>query len=411
MINVNVTNEPERPALPLDTSPERVAEINAIAFGKSMALSEDVSLDPTIFNTKRDYSEGNGSLFLQDTPGLLDSINRTQPDIWSLYKKLKKLDWDENEFNYWECRPEFESGKKDEIDMMISTLAWQWEADSVAANNIVAIMAPFVSSSELWSAYVQIGQNEIVHGLTYSEIVRNSFSDSHEAMAKVLENVESMRRLETVGRMFAEGKRIGSKLTLGLIDRNSNEARDAAMKMVFAMLALERIQFMASFVITFAFGAAGRFMPICKAVQKICNEEFSIHVEVGKLVIANELKTKVGQESFERIKDEVKAIICEVTNSEIHWTKNHLFTNGRELPGCTSDMVVDSVLFAANDVFEVAGIENPYKVIKKNPVGYMEDWINPDKNQSSPQEERGGNYLLGGFLETAGDKKYSIAGL
>lgn len=372
---------------------------------------ELITIDPMIFNTQRDYRGGNGSLFLQDTPGLLDSINKNQPEIWKHYKKLKKLDWDENEFNYWECQVEFATGNKDDTDMMISTLAWQWEADSVAANHIIPILAPFVTSSELWAAYVQIGQNEIVHGLTYSEIVRNSFSDPDAAMADVLERMEAFRRLGTVGKAFADAKRIGAMITLGMIDRNSPEARDACMKLIYALLGLERVQFMPSFAITFAFGETGRFMPIAKAVQKICNEEFSIHVQVGKEVIKNEMRTEVGRASFERIKGDVAKMYAEIIENEINWTR-HLFQNGkRALAGCTMEMVIEYVLYGGNDVYETTGIQNPFKIVRENPIGYMADWIDIDKNQASPQEEKTGNYLLGGFVETAGDKLYDTADL
>lgn len=397
---MSIQGEPDRRAIPRD------AELFNFEAEKEELLHD------SIFNTKREYGIGNGSLFLQDSMGLLDSINKSQPRIWELYKKLKGLDWDENEFNYGECRIEFETGKKEDIEMMIATLAWQWEADSIAANHIVPIMAPFVTSSELWAAYFEIGKNEIVHGLTYSEIVNNSFDDGEAAMKEILARTEAFRRLGTVGKMFADAKRVGAKLTLDLIDRNSDEARDACMKMVYAMLGLERVQFMPSFAITFAFGETGRFMPIAKAVQKICNEEFSIHVEVARAVIRNEMKTAVGRASFERIKGEVAKMYAEIIENEIRWTREYLFQNGqRSLTGCTMEMVCDYILYGAHDVYTETGIANPFKVVDRLPIGYMADWIDIDKNQASPQEEKTGNYLLGGFVDTAGDKKYSIAGL
>ena len=52
-------------------------------------MNKIVMIDYNIFNTEKDYRKSNGSLFLQAKPGLLDSINKTQPRIWELYKKLK----------------------------------------------------------------------------------------------------------------------------------------------------------------------------------------------------------------------------------------------------------------------------------------------------------------------------------
>ena len=132
-------------------------------------------LDENIFNTHHTYHPKTQSLFLQEKPGLVDSIHKYHPEIWRLYKKLKSLDWDENEFDFSSCMAEFKTCSKTHYEMMIKTIAWQWEADSIAAHNLIPIAAPFVSSSELWALWLEIGKNEMLHALTYCEIVKNIF--------------------------------------------------------------------------------------------------------------------------------------------------------------------------------------------------------------------------------------------
>ena len=66
------------------------------------------NIDPNIFNLNRVYQNVNQSLFLEQQRGLLDSINKNNPEIWRLYKQMKKLDWDENEFPMTSCIAEFE---------------------------------------------------------------------------------------------------------------------------------------------------------------------------------------------------------------------------------------------------------------------------------------------------------------
>ena len=76
------------------------------------------NINSKIFNTnKTDYKTP--SLFLGQDPGLFDSINKAYPEIWKLYKKLKALDWDENEQDYTSCNLEFKTCPKDVRDMMI----------------------------------------------------------------------------------------------------------------------------------------------------------------------------------------------------------------------------------------------------------------------------------------------------
>lgn len=362
-----------------------------------------------VFNLNKDYKKTNGSLFLQQEPGLLDTINRRNPEIWKLYKLMKSMDWDENEFPFDTCIAEFQTCPRDDYEIMIDTLAWQWEGDSVASRSIAPVVAPFVSSSELWAAWLRISDNEVLHAAAYSEIVKGSFINPDEVMNTVLAKTEAHRRMSTVAKAIGEVKLVGAMLTKGEMSRDDPRARDAIMLFTVTLLVLERIQFMASFAITFAYAEIGRFLPIGKTVQKICAEEFNIHVQLGKEILKNELNLEIGQQSFERIKPTVIQLITDVTNAELNWTNNVLFVNDRQLPGCNAELVNEWILFGTTDVLDTLGIRIPeFKEVRKNPLGYIEDWIDVNKNQASPQEEKTGNYLLGGFRDTTNGKVYSV---
>lgn len=365
-----------------------------------------------IFDAHRDYKDTSGSVFLGAKRGLLDSINKRLPTVWALYKQLKTMDWDENEFPYKDSKVEFVTGNKDASDAMIETLGWQWETDSVASHHLVPLMAPFVTSSEYWVALCRIQDNENVHALTYSEIVRNSFDDPDAVMKKVLDAQEPLRRLSAVIEIMDEALVIGSKINLGEISRESDEARDTAMLLAFAFFVLERIQFMPSFAVTFGVTEKyGAYMPVAKAVQKICNDEFNIHVEVGREIIRNELTTVAGKLSYERCKPRIASLIKEVVECEMAWTREYLFRNGRIIPNCTADSLCDFVRFSATDVYnECPGIENPFGNLTDNPLPYMEDWVEMDKNQAAPQEEKNANYLLGGVVDDVGDEVIEVVG-
>jgi ribonucleoside-diphosphate reductase beta chain len=287
--------------------------------------------------------------------------------------------------------------------MMIETLAWQWEADSVAANNIAPTVAPFVSNSDLWDLWLEISRNEVVHGRTYSEIVKGSFKDPTSVMGEILKVKEAFSRMEPVTQAMARVKRIGAQLTQGQIDRNDPIARDSIMLFTTAMLGLERIQFMSSFPVTFAFAEAQRFMNIGLAVQKIANDEFNVHVPSDKEILRIELNTKIGRESWNRVKPEAQRLIDSITTSELKWAE-HLFRDGRQLPGCTLNTVTDGIYYAHTDVCDFLDLQNHGKVIRKQPIDYMDDWTNLNKSQGSPQEHKTGNYLFGGIVDNLSGK-------
>lgn len=346
----------------------------------------------TVFNTEKDDYE-TPSLFLGQAPGLVDTVNKKYPKIFELYKALKDLDWDENEFDYSPCNAEFKSCSKSTYEMMIKTLAWQWEADSIASRSIAPIVAPFINSTELWCAWQRISDNESIHALTYSEIVRNSFDDPTEVLDEVLKIEQSFERLEGVSKVFANAFTVGHQYALGMIEE-TDEVYDAIFMLTVGMLVLERLQFMASFAVTFAICDSGMFQPIGKAVQKIAQDELEIHVELDKAVIRNEMKTDRGKAAYERNKDSIKALIDEVVNGEFKWIE-YLFSEGRELVGINEQVLKQWTLFCARDVYTFMDVKSEHTLPRQNPLRFMTNWLDISKTQSSPQEQENNQYKMG----------------
>lgn len=353
-------------------------------------------LPSNVFNTaKSDYTDGPVSLFIGQDPGLFDTVNRRHPEIWKLYKTMKSLDWDELEFDFTSCNVEFKTRPQGMAKTMIATLAWQWEGDSVAARMLLPVMAPFITSPELQAAYGRVTDNEVLHAATYSEMVRNSFDNPNEVLNEVLSVKEAMLRLKGITKIMSDSYRISHELALGMRRRDEQSTYDAAFKLVVAGLILERIQFMASFAVTFAIGEVGAFMPIAKSVQKIAQDELEIHVELGKAVLRNELQTEWGKRAFEGNLQELTDVLEEVVDSELAWC-DFLYKDGSHLPGVTVKSLKGWVMQCARDVYNFLGIPMPSKY---NPpaelaLPFMKEWMNISLTQASPQEQQNGQYKV-----------------
>lgn len=353
------------------------------------------AIPANVFNVAKS-SYRKPSLFLGEQPGLFDTINRHYPEIWTLYKKLKKQDWDELELPLDTLNAEFKAANKTDYEIMIRTLAWQWEADSVAAQNIAVLMGPFVTSSELWAMYVEITKNEIVHAATYSEIVRASFDNPEEVMADILAVKESLQRMEAISKIFDTAGRVGRAIMDGKIARSSDEAYDALFMMLAALYALERIQFMVSFGVTFAYGSQKRFLNAAQNVQKISLDEFEIHAEVGRLVIGYELETERGQQALARNRDAVKELIDSVCFNELTFIE-FLFEGGREIVGADKYSFQRSVAYHSAPVYQIFGFA-VHDVPARNPLPFVDEWLNLSEMQIAPQEEKGRAYFNGGVI-------------
>lgn len=376
-----------------------MSEFDPVKFQAAFqGAGSELVLPKNIFNTeKTDYIKaGRVSLFLGQEPGLFDTVNKSYPEIWEIYKNMRSLDWDEQEFGFETCNSEFRTQPKGVADVMIRTLAWQWEADSVAARTIAPIMAPFISAPELWAAWSRIGENEVLHATTYSEIVRLSFDDPSVVLQEVLRVREAMERISAVAHAMNNAYTVSHQLALGILDVNKKEdfekAYDAAFMFTVALLALERIQFMASFAVTFAIGETGVFMPIAKAVQKICQDEFEVHQNLDKAVLRNELALPVGKAAYQRCLPWMTSLLKQVTDVELWWSLDLL--KEEPLVGLTGKKLCDWVLFSADDVYTFLNIKPEYSAPKKIPLGYMSRWMDISKTQSSPQEQQKSDYKV-----------------
>lgn len=359
-------------------------------------MSEAIISDRILNLDKTDYEKP--SLFMGERLGLLDSLNVHYPQLYKLYKDMKAKDWDELEFKFGSStlNSEFKTCPKNNYDIMIRTLAWQWEADSVAAKSILAIIAPFATNSELFYGWQRIADSESTHALTYSEIVKNSFDNPEEVLKDILKIKEAFSRLEIVGEIFNNALITGSKLNLGLVERNQDTYNDVFM-FVVALYCLEAIQFMSSFGITFAMGNAQEFIPIAMAVQKIANDEYYVHRPWDRAVLDIELGNEYGLTAFNKNRTKILNLINSIVRSEMSWN-DYTFSEGREHPGLNKDVLNKGVLFYAKEVYEFFGFtkeEIPFELPAKNPLLYMNDWLEIDKMQTSPMEQKSGNYVLG----------------
>ena len=361
-----------------------------------------------IFNTEKTVKQyhDKSPLFFGEDPGLFDTVNKHYPKIWSLYKTMKSLDWSEDEFDYTQCNLDFKTCPKPVYEMMIRTLAWQWEADSVASRSVAPLLAPFITDSSLWAAWQRISDNEVVHAATYSEIVRMSFDNPDDVLRDILAVKESLVRLNAIKKVFDEAHDASHRYALGLM--SVDEAYDKLFMVIVALFMLERIQFMASFAITFTICSTGLFQSIGKAVQKIAQDELEVHVELDKEVLRIELSTERGASAYKRLKPTIQALFDEVVDSEISWGGDYLFSEGRELVGANANTVKSWVMFNAAPVYKFLDLDGDYKFPRHNPMPHLEDWINIGKTQAAPQEQDNNQYKVGAIVRDDANTDFDV---
>lgn len=342
-------------------------------------------------NDNTEWKDGKYSLFLGQEPALYDSINVTHPKLFDMYKRQKAMDWSEDELSLEQSRIDMQSCPEEIRDIMVKNLSLQWEADSIASRSIAPLFAPFITNSELWAAWLKVSEIEVLHALTYSEIVRQCIPKPEDIFTQIMKNEEITGRLSAISKAFKELKIQGAKLTLfGESDTNKCYY-DAVMNAVVALYCLERLQFIASFAATFAVVDQGWFQAIGKLVQKIAQDERFIHAEIDEYVIKHELTTPQGKLWLKTKGEFVKDMIDSVVEAEYKWAE-YLFSEGRKVVGLNEHLLKEWVDYNAQDVYKTLGVD--HKKVKTNPLKFMDNWFDLNKNQNAQQEADSANYLL-----------------
>lgn len=355
----------------------------------------------TVFNqNNQEWKKGQYSLFLGEAPALYDSINVTHPKIFKFYKDQKSADWSEDEIDLEQSRIDMLTCPPETREIMVENLALQWEADSIAARSIAPLFAPFITNSEYWAALLKVSEIEVLHALTYSEIVRVCMANPNEIFERIMKNDAIIGRMDVVSRAFNDLKTAGAMYSLNLITKD--DAYPIVMRALVALFCLERLQFMSSFAATFGVVETGVYQGIGKLVQKIMQDERYIHAELGKYAIKTELATERGAKWLSENKSFVLLMLDQVVQAEYAWN-THLFSNGRKCVGFTQQSGVDWIDFNAQDVYEVFGFEPPRR-IEKNPLKFMENWLDLNKTQNANQEGDQANYRLNIIVDDLGDK-------
>ena len=343
------------------------------------------------------WKTGKYDLFLGEELGLHDSINRPYPKLFELFKRLKSLDWAEDEIELEKSRLDFLSCDKNSYDVMIKTLSFQYEADSLASRSIISLFAPFISNSDLSQMMLKWSENEALHALTYSEIIRQCIPNPDEIFEEIVSDKNITERSRIIAENFSKLKTLGAKYTL---DRNSVDRREVQRTILLSLSALyclEALEFMASFSCTFSLAERDLFEGVASLVQKIMIDE-TIHTKMDEAILDILLADAEWLSVYEEIKPEVQELVDSVYRQELSWSE-YIFEDGRSILGLTTPLLKDWVTYKANVIYNKLDLVKPFTEVKDNPLKWMDKWEDIDSNQQAAQEASLNNYRLNSVVD------------
>lgn len=340
------------------------------------------------------------SIFLGEEKSVYDSINQDYPELFELYKQQKAQDWSEKEFVLDQSQVDFEQCPVSQSDVMTKTVMWQWNGDGKAMH-IFSLLAPFITNSEYTAACMKQSEIEVLHSLTYSEIVRQTIKNPVEALYMAQNDKAIVERSELVEGVLEELRIAGHKYALGMIEKDDPYLKRIIWKGLVAILILEGVNFQASFACTFALAEQGWFMGIAQFVQKIMLDEI-LHTKMDLAAIKAQMEFPEWRAAFLDVKDEIKSLLDEAVESEREWSR-YIFSEGRAIVGLNSNLLMDWVFYNVKPLYDALGIQYDHKVVREIPMKFMNTWMEIDKQQNANQEQQTGGYLLNTVIDDVQD--------
>jgi ribonucleoside-diphosphate reductase beta chain len=281
------------------------------------------------------------------------------------------------------------------VDLMVKTLSWQFLADSVAGRSISGLLLPHVSNPELEGLINIQAFFETIHARTYSHIVKQTFTDPNRLLKETYDNLDVLVRSEVIVNAFdALAEDDGT-------DKHALE--DKLIQAFVALFALEAISFMASFTVTFAIVDTDRFAGIGKLVQLICRDEV-LHTRMDYTILDIMKKDPAWIDAIARNADAIRSILDQVVSNEHSWAK-YIFSEGRQVIGLNESLLIDYVDYMSAPVYKSLGLGAPREV-DKNPLPYMEKYIDPSKMQTANMELQNSSYLIGTIEDDTTDMEF-----
>lgn len=335
---------------------------------------------------------GHAPLFLGQQLGVIDTINVTHPVFEGLYQTQLSQIWNEFEVNITQDKLEMMTMPKNTVDMMVRTIMWQHAADSIASRSIIECLGDYITNSEFHDYAVIWSFFETIHGRTYSHIIKQTFSDPNQALVELYDNMQVMGRSQLLIDTFDALKALPK-------DAPEDVVAKCIIKVIVALFALEAIAFMGSFAVTFGIGETGKFQGICQLVKLICRDEV-LHSRGGFNIIKIVKKELGKYYNDPEFKKEIKAILDEVVRQEFIWA-DYIFEQG-QVVGLSADLLKEYVEYMSAPVYQVCEI--PFGLApEKNPLPYMEKYIDSKKVQAAAQEIEITSYKVGSIVDDTED--------
>jgi ribonucleoside-diphosphate reductase beta chain len=283
---------------------------------------------------------------------------------------------------------------KGEKFIFVSNLKYQILLDSIQSRGVATTLLQIVTNPELEGVILTWSFFEAIHSRSYTYMIRNVFSDPSEVLDHILDIPEIIERTNSIVKYYDDFLKIKDKYVVDPSSVDSTELKSKLYLCLMAINILEGVRFYVSFACNFAFGENKKLEGSAKILSLIARDEAQ-HLALTQTIIKM-FRTGGQGDEWKKIADDCAPqcveMFKEAAGQEKAWA-DYLFSEGSML-GLNSTVLHLYVDHITNKRMRAVGLE-PIFQATKNPLSWMQNWLNSKSIQVAPQESEIESYLVG----------------
>lgn len=293
--------------------------------------------------------------------------------------------------------------------IFLANLKYQSLLDSVQARAPMLAFGPIASLPELESWLTLYPAFENIHDRSYTHIIRNVFPDPEAVFDSIVVDDHIINRAQSVTKAYDELIELGMIYSVygygyHMVPSQGGHAmvtprvmRQAIIKALAAVNALEGVRFYVSFLCSFAFVEKLNVMAgNAKIIRFIARDEALHRKAIGDMLkaLANGREGEDWKADFEAMIPEMETIYRETYEQELVWCK-HLLSEDRRLPGLDVETVDGFLKHCVNQTMAGSGLKPMFEKLEPHRVQWVNKYLYSGNVQVAPQEAELSSYLLG----------------
>ena len=336
------------------------------------------------------------------------NVARYDQQKYEIFSKLteKQLSffWRPDEIDLAKDRADYQSLSDSEKHIFISNLKYQILLDSVQGRAPSLALAPVSSLPELETWINTWNFSETIHSQSYTHIIRNIVTDPGVIFDTIVVNEEILKRADSISRYYDDLIKYTELYNLFGEGTHRLNGEDVVVdlkclkKKLYLCLVcvniLEGIRFYVSFACSFAFAERKLMVGNAKVISLIARDE-ALHL-TGTQHIINLLSRGADDQDFARIAkectEEVEKLFEDAAQQEKDWA-DYLFKDGSMI-GLNREIMHRYIEHITNERAKAISVRLPFEVTK-NPIPWINQWLQSDNVQVAPQELEITSYLVG----------------